>query len=57
VDSRFYPAVATMLAGVGTWILLVVWQVAFARMREWPAWVEPGLCLAAGGLIAISGFS
>ncbi|MCJ7781330.1 MAG: hypothetical protein MUQ27_10950 [Acidimicrobiia bacterium] len=44
-------------AGVGVWIALVVWRASISRLREWPPWIEPGLCLTAGGLILFSGFT
>ncbi len=55
-DSFVWPA-GIMLAGVGLWITLVIWRAVFSRRREWPQWIEPGMCLAAGGLILVSGFS
>ena len=55
-DSFVWPA-GVMLAGVGLWIALVIWRAVFSRRREWPPWIEPGMCLAAGGLILVSGFS
>ncbi len=55
-DSFVWPA-GVMVAGVGVWIALVVWRTFISRLREWPPWVEPGLCLTAGGLIVLSGFA
>ena len=55
-DSFVWPA-GVMLAGVGVWIALIVWRAVFSRRREWSPWIEPGMCLTAGGLILVSGFS
>ena len=55
-DSFVWPA-GVMLAGVAVWIVLVVWHASIARLREWPPWLEPGMCLLAGGLVLFSGFS
>jgi len=57
VDDSFVWPAGVMLAGVGVWIALIVWRAVFSRRREWPPWIEPGLCLTAGGLILISGFA
>lgn len=55
-DSFVWPA-GVMLAGVGVWIALILWRAIFSRQRDWPAWIEPGMSLTAGGLILFSGFS
>lgn len=55
-DSIVWPA-GLMLAGVVVWIVLIVWHAAVSRAREWPPWIEPGLSLAAGGLVVFSGFT
>ena len=57
VDDSFVWPAGVMLAGVGVWIALIVWRAVFSRRREWPPWIEPGLCLTAGGLILLSGFA
>ena len=55
-DSIVLPA-GVMGAGVGVWIALVSWRAFISRLRDWPPWIEPGLCLTAGGLILVSGFA
>jgi len=57
VDDSFVWPAGVMLAGVGVWIALIVWRAVFSRRREWSPWIEPGMCLTAGGLILVSGFS
>jgi len=57
VDDSFVWPAGVMVAGVGVWIALVVWRTFAGRRREWPSWIEPGLCLTAGGLILVSGFA
>jgi len=55
-DEEFGWPAGIMIAGVVVWICLVLWQVLFGRLREWPRWIEQGLCLGAGGLVLVSGF-
>ncbi len=57
MDDTFVWPAGVMLAGAGVWVLLVVWRATISRLRKWPAWVEPGLMLTAGGLVLFSGVS
>lgn len=56
MDARFRVAIATMLAGLAVWGAFFV-VGAFAGPDAWSPWLGAGMCLAAGVLIAFSGFS
>jgi hypothetical protein len=56
VEDKYVVPIATMLAGLVVWIAFLIWHAVAASSNEWSPWLEAGLCLAAGGLVAFSAF-
>lgn len=57
MDSRYFVPIATMLAGIGVFIVFAVWNAFVGKSNAWSLWPATGVCLVAGGLILFSGFS
>jgi len=51
-----FPAIL-MFAGLAVWIGLIIWQAFVARRRGSSPSIERALCLTAGGLVLVSGFT
>jgi len=56
MTSKFFIPVASMFAGILVWVAFLVLCETGDVMNEWSKWLGAGFCLAAGGLVAFSGF-
>lgn len=57
MDSRFFVPIATMLAGIGIFVVFAIAYAFAGKPNVRSPWLVPGLCLVAGGLIVCSGYS
>ena len=57
MGDEFFVPIATMLAGLGVWIVYFGARMFSDAVRNWSSQAEMGLALVVGGLIVVSGFT
>lgn len=57
MGGRFFIPMSTMLAGLVLWLAFFVWRLVAGKANAWSPSVTVGICVVAGALIVLSGYT